>query len=389
MHILHIATSIDPKAGGVSQAILMIVSGLKHEGINNDIVTLDNPEERYADLEGCTVFALGPGKTNWCYSNKLIPWLNHNMGLYHAVIVHGLWQFHTYAVHSAWKKLQSPKKPKVFVMPHGMLDPWFQVAKGRKMKAFRNNIIWRLLENAVINNASGLLFTCQTELLLARESFPNYKPKSEKVVGLGIEAPPSFLTEMTNEFRKKSGLKNEEYLLFISRIHEKKGIDILIKAYLSLASTGIHLPKLVIAGPGLETSYGELIKRIAGTNENIVFVGMLTGYAKWGAFYGCEAFVLPSHQENFGIAVVEACACRKPVLISNQVNIWREIDALNGGLICNDNQADLEVLLLRWLKFSNKSEIGDNAYKAYLNNFSINIAGLKFKNVISSMIQDV
>ncbi len=59
---------------------------------------------------------------------------------------------------------------------------------------------------------------------------------------------------------------------------------------------------------------------------------MLTGDLKWGAFRAAEAFVLPSHQENFGIAVVEALACGKPVLISDKVNIWREIVEDGAGL---------------------------------------------------------
>ncbi|WP_239692104.1 glycosyltransferase [Hymenobacter coccineus] len=75
---------------------------------------------------------------------------------------------------------------------------------------------------------------------------------------------------------------------------------------------------------------------------------MLTGAAKWGAFYGAAAFVLPSHQENFGIAVVEALACGKPVLISNQINIWREIEAAGAGFVADDTPAGTRSLLARW-----------------------------------------
>ena len=93
----------------------------------------------------------------------------------------------------------------------------------------------------------------------------------------------------------------------------------------------------MIAGPGLDTAFGREMRQLAESlcpqpstltpQPAVFFPDMLTGDAKWGALYGCEAFVLPSHQENFGIAVVEALACGKPVLISNQVNIWREIEA--------------------------------------------------------------
>jgi hypothetical protein len=75
---------------------------------------------------------------------------------------------------------------------------------------------------------------------------------------------------------------------------------------------------------------------------------MLSGAAKWGALYGCEAFVLPSHQENFGIAVVEALACGKPVLISDQVNIWREIVEDGAGLVEGDAEEGVEKLLRKF-----------------------------------------
>ncbi|WP_317172829.1 glycosyltransferase [Hymenobacter sp. HDW8] len=71
-----------------------------------------------------------------------------------------------------------------------------------------------------------------------------------------------------------------------------------------------------------------------------------------GAFYGCEAFVLPSHQENFGIAVVEALACGKPVLISEQVNIWREIVEAGAGLVAPDTQASTQQLLRNWFQLT-------------------------------------
>jgi len=75
---------------------------------------------------------------------------------------------------------------------------------------------------------------------------------------------------------------------------------------------------------------------------------MLAGAAKWGALRTAEAFVLPSHQENFGIAVVEALACGTPVLISDQVNIWREIAGDGAGLAGPDTAAGTLRLLTQW-----------------------------------------
>jgi glycosyltransferase involved in cell wall biosynthesis len=112
---------------------------------------------------------------------------------------------------------------------------------------------------------------------------------------------------------------------------------------------------LVIAGPGWDSEYGRRIKELirehgAWSRElgEIHMVGMLEGGAKWGALYGCEAFILPSHQENFGIAVVEALGCGRPVLISDKVNIWREIVDDGAGLVEEDSVKGTARLLARF-----------------------------------------
>jgi glycosyltransferase involved in cell wall biosynthesis len=83
--------------------------------------------------------------------------------------------------------------------------------------------------------------------------------------------------------------------------------------------------------------------------DTVLFPGLLTGDAKWGALHAADVFVLSSHQENFGVAVAEALACALPVLISNKVNIWREIDQFQAGLIETDDEEGTERLLRRWL----------------------------------------
>ncbi len=100
---------------------------------------------------------------------------------------------------------------------------------------------------------------------------------------------------------------------------------------------------------------------------------MLTGDVKWGALSAAAAFVLPSHQENFGIAVAEALACGTPVLISNKVNIWREIEADGAGYVENDDLAGTVDLLKRWLATAPdaRSAMGQNARKSFANRFEI------------------
>jgi glycosyltransferase involved in cell wall biosynthesis len=410
--VLHVIASMDPEKGGVAEAVRLIISGLEKHGILSEVVTLDHPDNNFCSNDFFTVFNLGPRKTSWQYSKKLIPWLNENIQNYAAVILHGLWLYNSYAlgkVFSAAKKKivmydgNENKFPKFFVMPHGMLDPYFQLTARRKFKAVRNWAYWKLFERKTVNIADGLFFTCEQEKLLARQSFRPYSPKLEIIVGLGMEEPPPYTAEMQIAFSEKCErpLKTP-YVLFLGRINEKKGVDFLIDAYAKICKDAspdaapedrkppdtVKIPALVIAGPELESPFGRKMKKIVWENEtlknNVFFPGMLSGDAKWGALYGSGAFILPSHQENFGIAVVEAMACGKPVLISNQVNIWREIKDSGGGLIEEDTQNGIIKILQKWyaLNDTDKTTMNLNARKCFENNFSGDVFAEKIKNAV-------
>ncbi len=396
MKLLHVSPSMDPKLGGVCQAVRLIISGLSPLGVENEVVSLDASDAPFLKDDPFPVHGVGIGQGPWSRHPKLIPWLIVNMPRFDVIVVHGLWLYYGYAVRKAMEEITG-KRPKLFVMPHGMLDPYFQRAAGRKLKALRNFIYWKVIEGKLINMADGLLFTCEEECCLARETFRPYKPKRELVVGLGSDQPPTYTPMMSRAFSEKvPDVGTDAYILFLSRIHEKKGVDLLIKAYAELAGkeTGgsRQLPKLIVAGPGLESNYGQDMKHLAydtlKLNSSVFFPGMLSGDAKWGAFYGCQAFVLPSHQENFGIAVVEALACAKPVLISNQVNIWREIESGGGGLIADDTIEGTSHMLERWFGMSGaeKRSMGMKANDCFSNSFAKGPASKRFLEKINGSL---
>lgn len=416
MRVLHVIAEINPIMGGVGQAIRTIIAGLEPLGILNEVVSLDDPNSPFLAEEQIHITALGPRRNAWGYTDKLKPWLKKNLPRFKAVILHGLWLYPGYATFSAIKELNkhksSPHLP-FFIMPHGMLDPYFQQASERKLKALRNKIYWKLIESKIVNNSTALLFTCEEERILARLPFIPYKPKSEKIVGLGAEKPPQFNSNMEASFKNRcDGLKNSRYLLFLSRIHEKKGVDILIAAYKKFLSSknfyykenernnnndakhtypitdSFSIPKLVIAGPGLKSTYGQKLQQMVLEDEelksNVLFTGMLQGDAKWGAFYGCDAFILPSHQENFGIAVVEAMAAKKPVLISNKVNIWREIVFTGGGFVNDDTIEGTFNSIQEWqnLTEADKKNLGLKARATFEQNFTTEIVAKRFFEIL-------
>lgn len=387
MKTLFIISSMNPKLGGLCQGLRNSIPEMINLGMACEVVSLDEPDAEYLGEDPFIIHALGKGISPWRYNKKLIPWLLENFHRFDSVTVHGLWLYHSQASIRAMLQYRNNnvKSPKIYIMTHGMLDPYFQKATDRKLKAVRNYIYWKFYENKVVNEADGIFFTCDEELLLARTSFPNYKPKSEINVTYGIQQPSKYSNKMREVFKEKvPEWNNRPFLVFLSRIDPKKGIDLLIKGYLKLEQELPTIPQLIIVGPGLEHSYGQAIRKLAANSANIIFAGMLSGEAKWGAFYESEAFVLPSHQENFGIAVVEALACAKPVLISDKVNIWREIQYENAGIVKNDTEVETYNMLKEWLLYKalDKETMSKNAISTYQKHFTIKQAAKQFLNAI-------
>jgi glycosyltransferase involved in cell wall biosynthesis len=142
-------------------------------------------------------------------------------------------------------------------------------------------------------------------------------------------------------------------MLYLGRIHRKKGCDLLVRSFIrhAEADPGLHL---VMAGPDQQGWSAELQRTVAdaGLGERVHWTGMLTGAEKWGALCACEVFILPSHQENFGIAVAEALACGKAVLLADKVNIAQQIARDGAGLVESDDQDGTDALLQRWIQLS-------------------------------------
>jgi glycosyltransferase involved in cell wall biosynthesis len=402
MKILHVIPSVNPTKGGPIQGIRNYQNDLVHLGVHRDLVTFENPEDikLWQFPESLNLIGLGKSQTNLQYNKNLIPWLKKNIYNYDYIIINGIWSYHSYATLKTLKWLKKHKSefvlPKVFVMTHGMLDPWFQKDKSRRLKAIRNFFYWHLIEKKVINNAEGLLFTCEEELLLARTTFRGYRPNLEINIGYGIEAPPTQSENLKIAFQKNCTLdSNEPYILFLSRIHPKKGLNLLLKAYGQLLQNtefDSKMPTLIIAGPGMDTDYGMKLSQYLEQNPiiktKVHFVGHLSGDAKWGAIYGCDAFVLPSHQENFGIAVAEALACYKPVLITNKVNIYREIENGDAGIVDDDTLEGTIANIKKWICLNSVSKLkmGQDAYKVYQNHFDSKSAAERLVAVLKSQI---
>lgn len=342
MRLLHSIHSVNRAGGGPIEGIFQLAAIHKQNGHSVEIVSLDAPDAPWVRQSPLPVHAQGPGKFNYGYSPRLVPWLRAHAGDYDAIIVNGIWQFSSFGV---WQARLS--RTPYFVFTHGMLDPWFK--RQYPLKHLKKWLYWPWAEYRVLRDAQSVLFTCEEERRLARESFWLYRCR-ETVVNYGTQEPPGDAPAQIAEFyRQFPQLRQRRCWLFLGRIHPKKGCDLLLQAFAQVAPSQPDL-HLAIAGPDQTGWQAELARLAAqlGIADRVSWLGMLTGNLKWGALRAAEAFVLPSHQENFGIAVVEAMACGTPVLISRAVNIYREIEDDGAGLADDDDLAGTLRLLQRW-----------------------------------------
>jgi glycosyltransferase involved in cell wall biosynthesis len=343
----------------------------------------DRPEDSWVQQFSLPVKALGPGYGFYSYSPRLLPWLRNNLHRFDAVIVNGLWQYQGLAV---YRVSRSSAKP-YFVFTHGMLDPWSR--RRHPVKYLKKFLYWTAVEYHLLRNAAGVFFTGTEEARLAQAYFPFWKWRSVPIA-YGVAPPPGNPKAQVERFLESfPSLKGKRVLLSLSRIHPKKGLDDLLRAFskVSASRPDIHL---VIAGSG-HADYERKLKELAltlGLEDKVTWTGFVDGDLKWGAYHYADVFVLPSHQENFGLSVAEALACGKPVLITDKVNIWRDIVADHAGLVGGDNAESITSLLLQWMSIdpSKKAELSANALKCYQNRFSASMAANDISRAIKSVL---
>ena len=348
--ILHCISSVNPVGGGPIEGVKQLAAVNQRHGHTVEVVSLDDPDSPW--VKNCPIkcHAMGPASRRYRYTFKLVPWLRQHRSNYDVVIVNGIWEYHSFG---AWRALQGSTTP-YFVYTHGMLDPWFK--RTYPLKHLKKWLYWPWAEYRVLRDATAVLFTCEDERRLARQSFWLYQCE-EFVVNYGTSAPTGDADVQRRVFLARfPHLVGKRCLLFLGRVHVKKGPDLLLNAFAALLkrlpvdqASDLHI---VMAGPA-DDAYGVEMKALAsslGLERHITWTGMVSGDLKWGAFHSADAFILPSHQENFGIAVAEALACAVPVLISNQVNIWREVQQAGAGLVDSDDLPGTQRLLDRWVQ---------------------------------------
>jgi glycosyltransferase involved in cell wall biosynthesis len=366
LRILHVIRSLNPASGGPSEGVRQITPHMTVLGVTTTVATLDPPDAPWLRDQPFTPIALGPVATGYGYRRGLPARIRELAREHDVVIIHGLWQYHAFVT---WRALRGTGIP-YFVYPHGMLDPWFK--RTYPFKHLKKWAYWPWADYRVLRDASAVLFTTEQERLLARQSFWLYRAR-ERVVGFGTSAPPVDAERQRETFFQSfPQLRGQRILLFLSRIHPKKGVDLLVEAFAAVAASDPRL-QLVIAGPdqlGMQAALQQRA-RVLGIADRLTWPGMLTGELKWGAFRAAELFCLPSHQENFGIVVAESLACGLPVLIAEPVNICAEVEQAGAGFVHADTIDGTTEALQQWL-------VIDDAEKQVMRRQALHLFRAKF-----------
>ncbi|WP_245257439.1 glycosyltransferase [Methylocapsa acidiphila] len=372
--------TVNPEFGGPIEGIMTSAGILREQGCDREILSLDSPDDPWVKSCPLPVHPMGIAHRSypkwrkrlpWLrygYTPHFVPWLRENARRYDAIVVNGLWNYSSFGAWRALSKLDA----RYFVYPHGMLDPYFN--KIQPVKRLAKQVLWWFSEGPLIANAARVMFVTEEERQLARHSFWPYRGR-DQVAPYGIIDVAGDPAAQAAQFRSLlPRLGERDFLLFLSRIHPKKGCDLLIEAFAEVAAREPGLD-LVMAGPD-SVGWGQKLQDLAaarGISDRVHWPGMLKGDLKWGAFHATRAFVLPSHQENFGIVVAEAMACGKPVLTTTKVATWREVDESAAGFVERDDRAGIIRLLERFLALSaeERAAMGQRARQGFVEKFDI------------------
>ena len=321
LEVLHLIHTLDPKTGGVCSAVKLLSEAMARAGIKSRIS--DDPRVDVGSRQ------------EW-------------------IIAHGLWQWPGRVA----KSFGNP----YLVYPHGMLDPWFK--KTYPFKHFKKQLYWWAIQGKILRDAHAVCFTTQEEQALAQKTFSPYQA-NEVVTGLGVQAPPQELDISKEKFLEKyPALKRRKILLYLGRFHPKKGVDELIRSWKKRRNAKDEV--LVLAGPvNKKDSWIQKLLSLADDDPSVVWTGMLQGNEKWDALCSADAMILPSHQENYGMVVAEACSVGLPVYLTKKVNLWREIIDAGAGVVENDDPAGIQNLVDQWSLADDRPQLSHAAKQCF------------------------
>lgn len=348
LKILHVIPYMAPRYGGPPKACFEMARAVAAKGhevsiYSTDIdgsgrLRVDTARSHVRDRVAIRYFPVQRPRF-WCFSAPLLRALRANVRKFDVAHLHSLYLFPGIAAAHFCRKHGVP----YLVRPHGSLAPYhFRRHRLRKIP------FELFFERGRLRGAAAIHYTSEDERRLSR---PNAFGARGVVVPHGLDLGDYSRLPPRGSFRRRyPETGNRKILLFLGRLNYKKGVEVICEAFVRIASR-TEDSHLVIAGPDEQGIGAAMQRRLAraGLSGRATFTGMLLGKDKLAAFGDASLFVLPSLYENFGIAVVEAMACRVPAVITDKVAIWREVAAAKAGVVAGRDPGNLAGHILRLL----------------------------------------
>jgi glycosyltransferase involved in cell wall biosynthesis len=315
MKVIHYIESIDKTGGGTTEYMRLLSKALKKDisfsiatGFSTDPIVIDGVRIKYFNTKTIRWFTLLQEFEKYLHDER--PDIVH---------INGIWNPPNWG----FQKMAQQQGIKVIISPHGMLEPWILAHN-----SWKKNIALFLYQKKALEQADLIHATASME--------------AKNIKDCGISSPIEIIPNGVDisDVKEIKSVYGTQKIVFISRIHPKKGIELLIKAWRNCNTTGWILE---IAGNGDKNYIANLTESALDLN-NLQFVGSKYGNAKWEFIRSADVMVLPTHSENFGIVIAKSLAMGVPV-ITTQGTPWSDLEKYNCGWWINLSVANLEIII--------------------------------------------
>ena len=340
-HWLNVVSHLDPKYGGLSAIVPQLCAAIDADvSTSVELAAFCRPQEDYQpqSYSASSTTYWPAGRLKWL-GNKTLDlqfreMVNHTDGVH----IHGIWEHSTNLAAQVARSLGKP----YIISAHGMLESW-----ALANKRWKKRIYAAVLERTNVRGAACLH-------ALTRAEAQDYRQFGAKGPIAIIPNAVSVSKSMNSDLFLASFpvLRGRRIILFLGRIHFKKGLDILVKSWAAIANKWPDAC-LVLAGPDSENTQGAVEQLISnyGIANQVIFTGMLDQSLKWSALAAAECFVLPSYSEGLSTSVLEAMGVGLPVIVTRQCNIPDVLEYDTGWQI-ESNVEELTSALTQFLENS-------------------------------------